>query len=411
MKTVVGSLFTASRMRVAVVLLAVCAAMSLATPAHAQTPLPVVQTFADSTAVHSPSFISPSRGWALVGQRLLQSNDGGTRWSLSVPDEWKTFAPRSLAFADPTHGWVVADRGIVMATTDSGAHWTIQAAGHFPNTEWTAVWAVDASHVFAASASGIVAGTDDGGATWTQRFAEQGAKLRELTFADKLHGWAVGEHADGHGLILATGDGGATWAPHEAPGAPALSAVAFADPSHGWVAGSSAMLRTSDGGATWVAVAAPSEWLGSGRVHLAFASSTHGFLGRERAGNSAPGLWETSDAGVSWTSCAIAEESAGVNGLATLDPTHLLATGLSKAAADSLTTARIWLWSAAGSSAQPAQTAAGQLGSSQRSTLTKAQAAAKAKAAKAKAARLKAARLKAAKVRAARAKALKARKR
>ena len=113
-----------------------------------------------------------------------------------------------------------------------------------------------------------------------------------VSFADALHGWAVG---DG-GTILATTDGGATWEPQSSGTTDALfaaspsptprtagrwarrhhprhhrrrrhleaaelghertylTAVAFADATHGWAVGDDGtILATTDGGATWTA--------------------------------------------------------------------------------------------------------------------------------------------------------------
>jgi photosystem II stability/assembly factor-like uncharacterized protein len=290
-----------------------------------------------------------------VGNRLLQTNEGGSRWSISIPPEWAAITPRAISFGSPTNGWAVADGGVVFSTRDSGAHWSRQTAEAISGHDWIAVRALSGTRVIAASADGTLIGTDDGGTTWTLRAAVEGGRLSALYFSDALHGWVAGADASGAGLVLETDDGGGMWVLRSTPMTSVLSAVTFADSTRGWAAGPAGVLSTSDGGATWVAVAAPSEMLGAEHLTLAFTSATHGFLGREQSAGGGTVLWETSDAGAHWTPCAIAEDSAGISDLVTLGSTSVLAAGLSRNVGDTLTTARIWRWGPAVAAATPAQ--------------------------------------------------------
>jgi photosystem II stability/assembly factor-like uncharacterized protein len=322
----------------------------------------LLQSLAKSGDVHSPTFITPTRGFSVVGNRLLQTNDGGQRWSVFLPAEWTSRLPRALSFADPIHGWAVGD-GFVIATRDGGAHWSAQATAPAEGCAWVGVQALDGSRAFAISSGGIVLGTDDGGITWSVRADVAGGSLRALHFAD-AHGWAVGADSSGRGLVLATIDGGATWHAQATPAAAELSAVSFTDAVHGWAAGAAGVLRTCDGGVTWSQVGSP---LGSAvsrvRAHLAFVSATHGFLGVEDGG-AGPSLWETTDAGATWTPDAPIAEPAGCYGLVALDSTHVLATGLSRTTPDALTTGRIWEWTAGSTGSAP--TAAPRIASRRR---------------------------------------------
>lgn len=318
------------------------------TPALAATQSPtwaLLQTIASSGDVHSPTFITPLRGWAVVGNRLLHTNDGGLSWSVFLPAEWTSRLPSALSFADPLHGWAVGE-GFVLATADGGNHWTVQAAQVASSTTWLDVQAIDSTHAFAVSASGIVLGTEDGGATWTRRAEVAGGTLQALHFADAAHGSAVGADSNGNALILITADAGATWSPHAAPAQAVLSAVWFTDATHGWAAGVGGVVRTTDGGATWSTAGSPLGLSpGSQRASLAFVSATHGFLGVGKSDSGNPCLWETTDGGVTWLESTPIDEPAGVNGLAMLDSTHVLATGVSLPAENVLTAGRIWAWS------------------------------------------------------------------
>ena len=304
----------------------------------------LLQALAKSGDVRSPTFITPTRGWAVVGNRLLQTNDGGQRWSVFLPAEWTSQLPRALSFADPSHGWAVGD-GFVLATRDGGAHWSAQASSTAAGHDWTGVQALDSSRAFAVSSGGIVLGTDDSGTTWSVRADIARGSLRALRFADAAHGWAVGANSSGRGLVLATIDGGATWNAQTNPAEADLLAVWFTDATHGWAAGAAGVLRTCDGGATWSQVGSPLGSLAApGRASLAFVSATHGFLGIEARDDDGPCLWETIDAGATWVPTPPIAERAGCNGLTVLDADHVLATGLSRPVLAALTTGHIWEW-------------------------------------------------------------------
>lgn len=97
---------------------------------------------------------------------------------------------------------------------------------------------------------------------WTAQPSGVSDDLDAVSFADTLHGHAVGHN----GVILATSDGGRTWTRQLACAASApctpgsgdhitatFFAVSFVDASHGWAVGTGGTIEvTVDGGATWV---------------------------------------------------------------------------------------------------------------------------------------------------------------
>lgn len=321
-------------------LLAGAIAAAASTAAAAPTSWMLRQTLAKSGAVHSPSFITATRGWAVIGNRLLSTNDGGQRWSVFSPAEWTSSLPEALSFGDPTHGWAVGN-GFVLATTDGGMHWSAQTGSLRQNDNWVGVQALDAQHVVAIGSAGAVIMSSDGGLTWAEPETPAGCTLAALRFVDGRHGWAVGAASNGHGLVLASADGGASWVTQDIPAAGELSAVCFSDASHGWAAGSEGVLRTADGGASWSKAGSP---LGSNtplpqRASLAFVSLTHGFFGVESAEGSC--LWETTDGGSTWNANTLSEAPAGISDFAVLGDSTVLAAGLTLPA-DDLSCGSIW---------------------------------------------------------------------
>jgi hypothetical protein len=150
-----------------------------------------------------------------------------------------------VAFADAGHGWVVGDRGLILATTDGGQHWMRQSSGVIGPL--SGVSFVDASHGWAVGYYTILV-TSDGGAHWGRQYGGAAGSLtpalQDVDFVDASHGWAVGG-----GTVIATADGGVTWNPQYPATFPQVRAVDFVDATHGWMAGFQ-VLATTNGGWT-----------------------------------------------------------------------------------------------------------------------------------------------------------------
>jgi len=61
------------------------------------------------------------------GTRVLHSPDAGHTWSAFSTGQ--SLPIRSLAFADPQHGWAVGELGTILATDDGGRSWRRQRSG------------------------------------------------------------------------------------------------------------------------------------------------------------------------------------------------------------------------------------------------------------------------------------------
>ena len=83
--------------------------------------------------------------------------------------------------------------------------------------------------------------TSDGGRHWTGVPLEFGSFMLDISFADRRHGWAVGEQ----GAAYSTDDGGRTWDFHGVlGGCNGLEAVCMTSPDRAWTAGTnSAIMR------------------------------------------------------------------------------------------------------------------------------------------------------------------------
>ncbi len=96
---------------------------------------------------------------------------------------------------------------------------------------------------------------------WEKRYTSSGAYWREIRFADRSFGFAVGGpdwSVSGPGALLRTSDGGLSWT-QSAPGAPSwLAGLDCTDEFTCWIAGKyGTLLRSTDSGASWQSVNTP----------------------------------------------------------------------------------------------------------------------------------------------------------
>ncbi|MDQ1569077.1 MAG: hypothetical protein QOF96_3957, partial [Actinomycetota bacterium] len=263
-------------------------------------------------------------GWAAGGNPTLQrTTDGGLTWAPAcLPSEVIT-GPGGLYgvvfAADGRHGWTVGGSGgqpVALRSVDGGDHWL---AGSLPAgiagglsdvdvPDGRHGWAVGflSGNGPANAAGGVVLNSSDGGATWAaQTVPAEVGRLNHVSFADTVHGWAVGVATNGKPVLIATADGGATWSRQTLPdGIRELRDVAFVDANHGWAVGAlpiplpveagkddpGVVLTTTDGGATW------------GRQATTVGSlwSLQAVDGQNLFAGGGYGLFSSHDGGVTW---------------------------------------------------------------------------------------------------------------
>ena len=247
-----------------------------------------------------------------------------------TPSNGSSYA--DLDFVDPLHGWffdaqmpAVGAPMFVYRTVDGGVHWLQvemtpasgkAAPGGLP------VGCAPYGMTFVSATTGWVTGscglatlfdvTHDGGATWApQSFPCINCALYPPQFASALDGQVFGEN--GMGALFVTSDGGRTWIARTNPSGEAPD---FIDADHGFAMGLTGNInpavvlwRTTDGGATWSQ--APNGAIrGNGPAEtgeLDFISATTGWMQSlpvysEPVPNMIPPqLWQTTDAGSTWT--------------------------------------------------------------------------------------------------------------
>jgi photosystem II stability/assembly factor-like uncharacterized protein len=230
--------------------------------------------------------------------------------------------------------WAVGESGTIRASTDGGRHWVSQHSG--TSLKLVGVAFADRSHGWAVgqdlSGSGGIVGTSDGGSHLHTEAARQ-LPFWSIACAGADHAWAVADGDTGW-VILATTDGGQHWATQALAQNPqAFHRLVFVDARHGWVVGIGQVLATADGGLHWrrqlTARLSPNG--GQEFDDLDFCDARHGFLvGADFTRNtlSAAAVWSTSDGGATWRELpGPSDEISDLYRVAAIDPAHLVVSG------------------------------------------------------------------------------------
>lgn len=139
----------------------------------------------------------------VLGSLLMRTVDGGETWTrVEVPTKVELF---HLDFDGKSRGWIVGDRGTILATTNNGATWELQDSGTAEvlyNVDFR-----DESDGYAVGTGGTILRTQDGGRTWIKVPSPVTGTLFRVGFANDKEGWIVGAN----GTILKTKDKGASW--------------------------------------------------------------------------------------------------------------------------------------------------------------------------------------------------------
>lgn len=168
-------------------------------------------------------FINPSIGWLGCSKGImLRTSNGGNSWESIKISETGPFY--DLWFADKKTGWALIGNSIYN-TLDGGKTWRMKLSNEeafespiilslFFITQKVG-WAVGHSNMWAGKAKvpakikGVIYETTDGGETWNEVVANiQDNVFSKIFFSDPKHGWLIStDH------VYRTNDGGLSWKP------------------------------------------------------------------------------------------------------------------------------------------------------------------------------------------------------
>jgi photosystem II stability/assembly factor-like uncharacterized protein len=219
----------------------------------------VRQNVGTKAAINDIYFRDKEAGFFLAGNSIFVTRDNGTTWN-----QLKIFSPEefdgadielySLRFSSKKKGWAVGsvskrDRvidSVLVYTDDGGETWRRQRAPS--RLELIHIDFVSDKRGWIVGDGGTILFTRDGGQSWTKQNGGINGTLYHIDFRDDKKGWAVGER----GLLLRTDNGGETWTAVPTNVKVTLLSVQFLNDDNGWAIGrGGTILRTSDQGRTW----------------------------------------------------------------------------------------------------------------------------------------------------------------
>ena len=219
------------------------------------------QTIDTTDDINEIYFRNNENGYIVAGKKMFMTGDGARSWrevSIFNPIDFKSGTPEflSVRFADKKRGFVIGSvinkndevvDSVVMRTDDGGETW---ARINIPSKmELYHIDFANSSRGWIVGDKGTILATFDGGVNWQVQKTGIDKALYNVDFKDSENGFAVG----GRGTILRTENGGEIWEPVKTSFLNTFMRVNFADDKNGFVVGyGGAILRTSDKGKTWI---------------------------------------------------------------------------------------------------------------------------------------------------------------
>jgi photosystem II stability/assembly factor-like uncharacterized protein len=272
----------------------------------------------DPSALSSLSFVDADNGFAVRGNDLVRSRDGGRTWT--VVDAAGFLPADGLHFETESDGLAWGREGVDF-TRDGGRHWSPASTASLQVLSWSdgRVWAYKPCPTEARRCPRPLYASDDLGETWVPATTfEPGYSGPSLTAPDRSTAYVIeGASADEFAplSVKVTHDGGTTWTSRAVPcdggedrfvasngrsilvGCPQVPGR----PSK-W------LLRSTDDGASWERLQWPFDWLHFETV----VSSAFGYIGYQGS----YGTYVSTDDGETWHAPELPNEVAADGGVA-----------------------------------------------------------------------------------------------
>jgi photosystem II stability/assembly factor-like uncharacterized protein len=160
-------------------------------------------------------FVSPLEGYAIAGDRVIKTADGGRSFSdLEVGLTLVSW----IQWVSVSRAWAAGPRGVV-ATADGGRTWSAQLDFEDPpetssSVPWTQVGFTDALNGFAyhhAGDANTVMHTANGGRTWEPAARLPTGSTSDLVVTGPASAEVIEPTGSGKSSLCATADAGMTW--------------------------------------------------------------------------------------------------------------------------------------------------------------------------------------------------------
>jgi len=191
--------------------------------------------------------------WAVGNKgKIIRSDDSGTTWR--IQESPTTSHLQDIAIWDEKSAIVAGDLASVLITDDAGQNWTPVEISVYQFGDQLLQVYIDhvKQQAWISGTMGGVLKSADKGKTWQLTHEEEDVAWNDIEVDRRGQVWVAGEF----GRLQRSTDDGANWEEIEVPTTgSSLMAITFADEIHGVAVGlSGSIMRTENGGDDWTVV-------------------------------------------------------------------------------------------------------------------------------------------------------------
>jgi photosystem II stability/assembly factor-like uncharacterized protein len=232
------------------------------------------------------------------GQRAIAAGDGGIILiSEDAGETWNTLPSGTtdniwnMQMVTNEIGWMVGEGGTALKTSDGGLTW-LQQAMPYPNLSYWDVSFVDSLFGYICCQTAIVLKTTNGGSSWQIQQAGDTRSLYTIYAFDTLRASAGGFA----GKVVYTTDGGINWLAAGGLSAAEINKIKFMNDVKGYLVSSGGFYESTNAGVSWSSI---QDLIVSGSIptttNLSFPNEGEGYITGYKML-----IAKTNDTGESW---------------------------------------------------------------------------------------------------------------
>lgn len=128
---------------------------------------------------------------------------------------------RGLSVVDDSIAWISGSKGTIALTHDGGKTWNWQQVKGFEKADFRDIEAFSDKEaiIMSSGTPALILKTTDGGDTWKVKYSNTDTAyfFDAMDFADKKHGYVLGDPIKNKFVLMETKDSGGTWDPFKYP--------------------------------------------------------------------------------------------------------------------------------------------------------------------------------------------------
>ena len=135
--------------------------------------------------------------------------------TIAVLQEGRPTSIRGLSVVDDDVAWISGSKGYIAVTRDGGKTWDWQQVKGFEKADFRDIEAFSDKEavILSSGTPALILKTTDGGANWQLKYhnTDTAYFFDAMDFADKKHGYILGDPINNKFVLMETKDGGESW--------------------------------------------------------------------------------------------------------------------------------------------------------------------------------------------------------